>query len=408
MDERKYAVRKLAGLPASGLRILYAKWKANIIASSIVLAILIVGIIVIFAVLPTEDRDKAVKAIVGGLMHGGVLALITVGMVVVYKSTRIFNMAHGGMLLFLTFLTWWLLSEVETGTVKTVSIALVIPVFLIVTFFLFRIRSANLGTFVILGSMVALLVLLIFVGVWWDPLSALFLVTLAAITLGWALDLFLFRGMIGHGELSTFLITMVLGFSVLHYVTKLIFEGKDRVMPALFPEETISVIGSYNLPWSELGAFIASTVMFLVFVSYFRFTKSGLAMRCVSEDNVISQSLGIRVKRIYTIAWIIGCLSAMIGGVLLSSVIGSVYASRGGIDGLAIMKALPIVILGGLESIAGAYFAALMIGLAISLAGFYIDPHIRGFSDVAPWVLLMLVMLVRPQGLFGLKGIKRI
>jgi branched-chain amino acid transport system permease protein len=131
-------------------------------------------------------------------------------------------------------------------------------------------------------------------------------------------------------------------------------------------------------------------------------------MRCVSEDNVISQSLGIRVKRIYTIAWIIGCLSAMIGGILLSSVIGSVYASRGGMDGLAIMMALPIVILGGLESIAGAYLAALLVGLLKSLGGFYIDPYIRGFSDVLPWVLLVLVMLVRPQGLFGLKGIKRI
>ncbi len=354
MDERKYAIRKLVGLPGSGLRILYEKGRANMIASFLILAGLLAGLIVIFVVLPIEERDKAIKAIVGGLMNGGVLALFTVGIVVVYKATRIFNMAHGGMLLFLTFFTWWLISEQGVPT----------PV-------------------------------------------AFFLVAIAAVALGWALDFFLFRGMIGHGELSSFLITMVLGFSVLHYVSKLVF-GADEVFPDPFPENSISVIGSYNLPWSQLGSFIAATMMFLLFVSYFKFTKSGLAMRCVSEDNVISQSLGIRVKRIYTIAWIIGSLSAAVGGILLASVVGQVYASREGLDGLAIMMALPIVVLGGLESIAGAYVAALMIGLAVSLCGFYIDPEVAGFSDIVPWVLLMVVMIIRPSGLFGMKGIKRI
>ena len=365
MDERKYVIRRLAGLPGSGLRILYEKWKANIITSSVALAILIAGLVVIFSVLSVEERDKAVKAIIGGLMNGGVLALITVGIVVVYKSTRIFNMAHGGMLLFLTYLTWWLIAEQS------------VPY----------------------------------------PL-ALFLVAIAGVMLGWVLDRGLFRGMIGHGELSSFLITMVLGFSVLHYITKLIFEGKDRVMPDVIgwllkdifqvDSDTLHVIGSYNLPWAELGSFIVATLMFLIFVTYFRFTRSGLAMRCVSEDNVISQSLGIRVKRIYMIAWIIGCLSAVTGGILLASVVGTVYASRGGIDGLAIMLALPIVVLGGLESIAGAYVAALIVGLIVSLCGFYADEYIRGIADVVPWILLMVVMIIRPSGLFGMKGIKRI
>ncbi len=365
MNERKYVIRRLASLPGSGLRVLYEKGKAHIIASSIILAILVAGLIVIFSVLSVDDRDKAIKAIVGGLMNGGVLALITVGMVVFYKATRIFNMAHGGMLLFLTYLTWWLIAD------QGVPYPLV-----------------------------------------------LFLVAIAGVVLGWVLDRALFRGMIGHGELSSFLITMILGFSVLHYITKLIFEGKDRVMPDIigwilkdiFQVEggTVHVIGTYNLPWAELGSFIVATLMFLIFVTYFRFTKSGLAMRCVSEDNIISQSLGIKVKRIYTIAWIIGCLSAVTGGILLASVVGTVYSSRGGMDGLAIMMALPIVVLGGLESIAGAYVAALIIGLTVSLCGFYVDSYIRGFADVVPWVLLMVVMIIRPSGLFGVKGIKRI
>ena len=89
MDEQKYAIRKLAGLPGSGLRILVEKWKAHIVASTIVSAVILAGVLVIFLVLPDEERDKAIRTIVDGLMWGGVFALITVGMVVVYKSTRI-------------------------------------------------------------------------------------------------------------------------------------------------------------------------------------------------------------------------------------------------------------------------------------------------------------------------------
>ncbi len=356
MDEQKYVIRRLASLPGSGLRILVEKWKAHIVASSIVAAIILVGVLVIAFVLPDDERDKAIRTIVDGLLWGGVFALITVGMVVVYKSTRIFNMAHGGILLFLTYLTWWLLADDRLG--------LPLP-------------------------------------------AALAAVTGAAIVMGLAMDIILFRGLIGKGELTTFLITLVFGFSVIHGITVLVFEGKSQIMPAIFPDETISVVGNYRLSWELLCAFIASTLMFLIFVAFFRFTKSGLAMRCVSEDNVISQSLGIRVKRIYSLAWVICCLSAVVGGILLGT-LTQVYSESGGMDGYAIMMALPIIVLGGLESILGAFLGALIIGLTQHLVASYVNTYIPGFSDISPYVLLMAVMIVRPHGLFGLKGIKRI
>ena len=356
MDEQKYAIRRLAGLPSSGLRVLAEKWKAHLVVSSIVTAILIIGVLVIFLVLPDDERDKAVRTIVDGLMWGGVFALITVGIVVVYKSTRIFNMAHGGILLFLTYLTWYLLAEDKVNLPLPVALVAVVG---------------------------------------------------ASIVLGLAMDVFLFRGLIGKGELTTFLITLVFGFSVIHGITVLVFEGKSQIMPEIFPGDTISVIGNYRLSWELLCAFLAATVMFLIFVVYFRFTKSGLAMRCVSEDNVISQSLGIRVKRIYSIAWVICCLSAALGGILLGT-LTQVYSESGGMDGYSIMMALPIVVLGGLESIPGAFFGALIIGLTQHLLASYVNIYVPGFSDVSPYVLLLTVMLVRPHGLFGLKGIKRI
>jgi len=356
MDEQKYAIRKLAGLPGSGIRALIEKWKAHIVGSSIVLALIIVGLIVIFVVLSDEERDKAVRTIVDGLMWGGVYALITLGMVVVYKATRIFNMAHGGILLFMAYLTWWLYADDRVN--------LPLPVVLI-------------------------------------------FVALASIALGWALDFLLFRGLIGKGELSTFLITLILGFSVIHGMTVLLFEGKSQIMPRLFWDDTINVIGNYRLSWELVWAFIIASLMFVVFVIFFRLTRWGLAMRCVSEDNVISQSLGIRVKRIYTIAWVICCLTAAVGGILLGS-LTQVYSESGGMDGYAIMMALPIVVLGGLESIPGAFLGALLIGLFQSLMGSYVNLYIDGFRDVSPYILLITVMIIRPHGIFGLKGIKRI
>jgi len=130
-------------------------------------------------------------------------------------------------------------------------------------------------------------------------------------------------------------------------------------------------------------------------------------MRCVSEDNVISQSLGIDVKRICAIAWVVGCLSAAMGGMLLSS-LTALYSGGGGIGGFAIMRALPVLLLGGLESIPGAYFGALIIGLTERVTSVYIEPFVPGFTSVLPYVLMVVILLIRPHGLFGLKRIERI
>ena len=174
-------------------------------------------------------------------------------------------------------------------------------------------------------------------------------------------------------------------------------------MPKIFPEGTIS-IGSVTFSYTYLFSFITATVMFLAFVSYFRFTRSGLAMRCVSEDHLISQSLGINVKRIFAISWVVGCLSAATGGMLL----GSLFAVDSSIGAFGIMRALPVLLLGGMESLTGAFVGAILVGLTESLAGVYIDPHVSGFRQLLPYILMVVILIVRPHGLFGLKVIRRI
>lgn len=364
MDAQKYTIRKLAALPWASIRIVLEKASSRsfLIPFLTASAAILVGSLYIWLGMDAEGTEKAVRAIVTGLMWGGVYSLGALGIVVVYKATRIFNMGHGGILLFLTYFAWQLLADDKWGL---------------------------------------------------DVWAGLLALAAAAVVMGLAVERVLFRPMIGRDELDTFIMTLIFGFSFLQGVTILVFEGKSQIMPnfiyepAFIDDGRIHIIGNYNLNWELLFSFIVAALMFFIFVGYFRFTKSGLAMRCVSESNVISQSLGIKVKQVYAIAWVVGCLAAAIGGILVATHT-AVYSESGGMGTYALMRALPIVLLGGLESIPGAVLAALMIGLAEQLSAAYIDPHVPTFRAVLPFVLLLIVMIVKPHGLFGLKGIKRI
>ncbi len=294
--------------------------------------------------------DTFLRASIEGVLLGGVYALIALGVVVVFKATKVFNLAHGGILMLLAYLLWWLLAT--------------------------------------LGLHLA---------------AALGILALASVLIGLGIDRLIMRPMIGQSGLTTFILTLVLGFSVIHGAAMLIWGGTPRVMPEIFPSGSFG-IGNVSFPYTWLFSFIVATVMFLAFVSYFRSTKSGLAMRCVSEDHLISQSLGINVKRIFALSWVVGSLSAALGGMLL----GSMFVVNSNIGGFAIMRALPVVLLGGIESIPGAFIGAIVIGLTESLAGTYIDPHVSGFRQLLPYILMVAILIIRPHGLFGLKGIRRI
>jgi len=296
--------------------------------------------------------DTFLRAAVEGILLGGVYALIVLGVVVVAKATKIINLAYGGVLMFLCYLLWWLLDSQELPLVV-----------------------------------------------------ALLIVAIAAALFGLFIDRFLMRPLIGRPEapMITFIMTLVLGFSVIHGVAILLFGGTPQVMPKIFPEGSVS-IGSVTFSWVLLFSFIIAVAMFLVFVAYFRYSRSGLIMRCVSEDHLISQSLGINVKRIFAYAWVVGCMSAAIGGLLL----GSLFAVDSSIGGFAMMRALPVLLLAGMDSIPGAFVGALMVGLAESLAGTYIDPHVSGFRELLPFILMVAILIILPSGLFGKKIIRRI
>ncbi len=327
------------------------RWAAKVLLVWLLIAIaVILGGTVLFVLVPIDARDKALGAITEGILLGGVYALIALGVVVVFKSSKVFNLAHGGVLMFMAYFMWWLLDSEGFP-------------------------------------------------LW----AALIIVALASILIGLVIDRFVMRRMIGQSGLITFVLTLVLGFSLIEGVAILLFKGGTQIMPRIFPSGSLSV-GSLSFTFTRISAFIVATVMFLIFVGYFRFTKGGLAMRAVSESHVISQSVGISVKTISAVSWVVGCLSAAVGGILL----GSMFPVDRTIGSFAIVRALPVLLLGGIESIPGAFVGAFIIGVTESLAGTYVDPHISGFRELLPYLLMVAILILRPNGLFGLREIRRI
>lgn len=296
---------------------------------------------------------------VTGLLAGGPIALMALGLVLIFKSSYIFNFAQGQLLLIGALMTWWL--SIEAGLPLWISILIALVI------------SAVLG----LG--------------------------IERITL---------RPMTGQPLLS--IILMTLGLSqALQGLALLLFGGSQRNFPQIFSAANpykittpfffdgnpIVVILKQNLVWSFLIAILGV----IVIGAYFRFTKSGLAMRATSEDHELAQSIGLRVQRIFGISWMLAAVVATTGGILL--------ATSSGLDlslSVVVLAAFPAVLLGGLESIPGTIVGGLVIGLSQGLVAASKIQILRNASEIMPYIVLLLVLLIRPEGLFGQERIERI
>jgi branched-chain amino acid transport system permease protein len=289
------------------------------------------------------------SALMQGILLGGVYALVALGVLVVYKSCKIFNMAHGEMMVLASYIAWWL----------AVSKGLPLPL-------------------------------------------AIILSILSGALTGWVINRLIIRPVIGKPMLVTFLLTLLVGIGV-QGITIIAWQGLPQVLPDFFPRGNIS-IGGISLSWVSIASFLIAILMFTVFVLFFRYTRMGFGMKSVSEDPDLSRALGIDVGRIYSISWLIGGMAAAIGGILVASV----YAVDTSLGTYGLVRALPVLLLGGLESLPGCVIGALIIGVVELMASTYVDPHISGFREVLPFVLMIAILMLRPQGLFGLKRIERI
>ena len=295
------------------------------------------------------NMDIFLQIIITGIATGGVYGLIALGFVLIFKATGILNLATGAFMTLGAYICLTVLSQ--------------------------------------LGA----------------PFWLAFLCTLGfAILLGVVLEKIILRPLIGEPIISVVMVTIGLS-SILQGLTHLIWSPDFRSFPEIFPPEPLD-LGIAIVPSGLLWGFIFAAVGTIIFILIFKLTRTGVAMRATASDQQAALSMGISVRWVFALSWSYGAVAAVIGGIVIGNISGiSIYLGDIG------LKVLAVIILGGLDSIGGAILGGLIIGVLENLAGLYLDPIFGGgVKDVAPFFILVLIIMIRPYGLFGKKIIERV
>jgi len=237
------------------------------------------------------------------------------------------------------------------------------------------------------------------------PLWAALLAAIAtAVIMGLLIERLTLRPLVGQPVLAVVMMTIALGFCILEGLAILIWGGEFKVYSGALPAVSLQ-LGEIYVPAAMVFAVILATIVVTALMLFFRYAKIGLAMRATAEDEQVVQCAGIRVTTVYAISWIIACVTGVVAGVILGGESGvSPYLANMG------LKAFAVVLLGGLNSIVGAIVAGLIVGLAESFAAGYLDPLTTrgGLATIFPFIIIIIVLVIRPYGLFGMKRIERI
>jgi branched-chain amino acid transport system permease protein len=236
---------------------------------------------------------------------------------------------------------------------------------------------------------------------------ALLLGILVTVFIGLLFERLVLRRMIGRPVFSILMITIGLGI-VLH--TLVIAKWGSNPIPAATPFEFTSGfnIGGVHFGANELWTIIVTVLVCAALFYFFRFTKYGLAMRATAIDQEAALSIGINIRTVYALAWGISAAIATIGGVFLSINAIAIDPTLGNIA----LLAFPAIILGGIDSVSGAVVGGIIIGLAQVVTAGY-ESHFAnflgaGFHEITPYLIMILILLFRPYGLFGTRKVERI
>lgn len=290
-----------------------------------------------------------IQMIVTGIVVGSIYGLVALGFVLIYRASDVLNLANGEF--------------VMIGAYISITLITILKLPFIVAMILTLVLSALLGVIVekvILG-----------------PLRNAPTISVIMATIG---------------------LSSLLGGAV-----HMIWGHQTRSFPQVFPSEPIK-IGGVLITQVYLWSFIIVMILLVIFSLFFKFSKIGIAMRASADDQQAAMSMGISVKMIYAVTWIIAAVVAAVGGVLLGHING-VNANMS-VIGLTV---LPVVILGGLDSVLGAIVGGFIIGILQNLAGGYLDPLVGGgLKEVVPFIIVLLILMIKPHGLFGKGGIERV
>lgn len=293
------------------------------------------------------------EVLIGGLLSGIMYALVAIGFVLIYKASGVFNFAQGAMVFFAALTC--------VGMVDKFGV----PMWL-----------------------------------------AILLTMLVMVVLGLAIEKVVLRPLVNQPEITLFMATIGLAFFI-EGLAQLIWGS--QVHKLTLPIEDVPIpwlLDSYNIMVSKFDVTAAAicALMVTALALLFSKTKIGRALRAVADDHQAAQAVGIPLQQIWGVVWAVAGLVALVAGLLWGARNGVQFALT-----FIALKALPVLILGGFTSVPGAIVGGLIIGASEKLAEVYIGPMVGGgIEGWFPYVLALLFLLVRPEGLFGEKIIRRI
>jgi branched-chain amino acid transport system permease protein len=287
------------------------------------------------------------QLVVSGLLEGALYALLAASIVLVYKSTQVSSLAHGQIMTYGALFFYYF--------------------------------SGLLGLPIIIGVVLAFV---------------------ATALMGFLIERLTLRPLIGQPLFASFLVTF--GVYMLFEGVFLLLARGSLSLP-LKPAGAMSLIG-IHVPIGQTWSFLAALILFGVLGLMFRFTKIGLGLRASAEDHQLAQSIGISVKQIFTTIWVFSSIVACIAGIATAS-ITDIYRTLPELG----IKGLIVALFGGLDSLPGALLAGLLLGVLENVSAGYMDPLVGGGTkEVVAYIILLLILLVRPYGLLGQVRIERI
>lgn len=296
------------------------------------------------------NTDLLTQLLVNGVIIGTLYGVVAMCFVLIYKSTQIVNFAQGEFLLIGAWVCWWLLTSMQ------------------VPFWIgFPITLAFMAVFGVLLQVIVL------------------------------------RPLIGEPIISVIMVTV--GLSIFFQaMMKWMFGVWAKPFPEVFGTKAINVLG-LNVQTPYILSMGVSLVIMAGFAWFFKFSRFGLAMRATAFNQQVAQSLGISVKSVFAMAWAISAVVSALAGV----VVGMVNGVSSALSFFGI-KVFPAVILGGLDSIIGAIVGGLIIGVLENLAEFVDSQYLNwgNLYTVVPFYALIIILMIKPYGLFGTKQIERI
>ena len=225
---------------------------------------------------------------------------------------------------------------------------------------------------------------------------------LGMVAFGFGLERVVLRPLIGRPIIAVIMATIGLA-TVLRGAAPLFFGAETQALPLPISDEPI-VLGPFSLPPGQVVGALLSLGFLAAFTWFFLKSRMGVAMRAVADNQQVAMAMGINVERYFAIAWGMAGIVAALGGLAWGALLGvDVHLALVG------LKVFPVVILGGLDSVLGAIVGGLIVGVVENLAAGYLDPLVGGGTkDFAPYVLMILMLMIRPYGIFGKRRIERV